>query len=89
MPPLTPSSNVASIAVGSQIPLVEALHGSSDLITFIPSEFGAPWTADDFADPRLAFLDGKNRITERAAALNVPTTVVKTGTFDKFVFEYG
>jgi hypothetical protein len=75
------SSAVGTLASGQQIPLVEALAGSPDLLTFIPSEFGAPWRPRDFAIPELSFLAGKDAITDQARKLGVPVTIIKSGTF--------
>lgn len=78
----TLSSAVTTLAAPSQSALIPALAKSKSLITFIPSEYGAPWREkEDFGVPGLAFLKGKETVVEQARDRGVPITTVKSGTF--------
>jgi hypothetical protein len=73
---------VTTLAAPSQSALIPALAKSKSLITFIPSEYGAPWREkEDFGVPGLAFLKGKDKVVEQAREKGVPITIVKSGTF--------
>ncbi|GFZ49149.1 hypothetical protein JCM24511_06899 [Saitozyma sp. JCM 24511] len=75
-------SAVTTLAAPSQSALLPALAKSKSLITFIPSEYGAPWREkEDFGVPGLAFLQGKETVAEQARDRGVPITTVKSGTF--------
>ena len=82
------SSMLASSAVSTQIPLVEALAGSPDLLTFIPSEYGTHWTHDEMANPKLAFLGMKDRVVDKARDLGVPVTIVHNAGFTESAFAF-
>ncbi|CAD6573784.1 MAG: hypothetical protein TREMPRED_000909 [Tremellales sp. Tagirdzhanova-0007] len=81
-------SMLASSAVSTQIPLVEALAGSPDLLTFIPSEYGTHWTHDEMANPKLAFLGMKDRVVDKARDLGVPVTIVHNAGFTESAFAF-
>ncbi len=80
---------MSTVSVMSQIPLIEALAGSSDLYTFIPSDYGSPWTEKEFNEyPKLAFLKGKEHVADRAKELGVPFTPIKAAAFPEFAFTH-
>lgn len=79
---------LASSAVLSQIPLVEALAGSSDLLTFIPSEYGTHWTKEEMSNPKLAFLGMKDQVADKARDLGVPLTIIHNGGFTESAFAF-
>ena len=84
------SSGLAAQSLGLQVPLVEALAKSSDIVTFIASAYGHPFRPNHFeGNPPLEGMSkmmgaGPNRATE----LGVAMTVVSAGLFDEYFFGY-
>ncbi|KAF2149093.1 hypothetical protein K461DRAFT_329801 [Myriangium duriaei CBS 260.36] len=76
-------------ALPSEPKLVDALAKSPDFVTFVPSTFSTTWTDEDVADEELGnivrFIHGG---LDRAHQIGAGTTVVYTGVFDIYFFEY-
>ena len=70
----------------SQLPLIEALAGSKDLVTWIPSEFGNEWTDELLSNPNLAFMAGTNKVAARAKELGVPITLMRNGLVTEMIY---
>jgi len=79
-------SAVASAGVGAQTQLIPALKDSKDLITFIPSVFGAAWTEDEIVVPELGFLTLKDRVHDAFRAAGIPLTILLNGALLEWAF---
>lgn len=68
---------------------MDALAKSTDLVTYVPSTFTTPWTAKEMADPQLGpVISFLHAGVDRATAKGVGVTLVYTGIFDIYFFEY-
>ncbi|KAK8869766.1 hypothetical protein IAR55_000334 [Kwoniella newhampshirensis] len=81
-------SSVGAPGIDSQNYIVEALVGSANLKTFIPSDFGTNWTEKELEAPGLADIKQKLAVVSKAKSLGVPITQIRVGLFDQFFFAY-
>ena len=76
--------------LASQIPMLEAVSKSPDFVTFFPSEYGAPWTAEMLRKPSMkAFASFHDDTIDKARQLGVGLTRVKAGLFPNFLMMEG
>jgi hypothetical protein len=72
----------------AQYPLIDALKGSKELITFFPSEYATPHSAEALASPLLAHSNMKNKVREHCETQGVPYTVLANATTPELLFNF-
>lgn len=78
---------MSGTGIPAQSALAPALSRNKDFITFFPSDYGAPWTEEDFKDAKLDFLKAKYKVLEEYKKAGVATTSIKTGHFLELHFQ--
>ena len=87
---MTFRSTVGHEGFALQESLLDALAGSSDIVTFIPASFGAVWTQEMLKKPAAqAFHEPYDRLSAKAKDLNVGFTEIRAGLFLGFTFMAG
>ena len=76
--------------LASQSVLLEALANSPDFVTFIPSEYGAPWTEEMLIkDSMKNFEKFHSSTIDKARELGVSVTRVKAALFPDYLMMEG
>lgn len=84
------SATLGQSGLASQIPMLEALSKSPDFVTFFPSEYGAPWTAEMLSKPIMkSFAAFHDDTLDKARELGVGVTRVKAGIFPDYLMMEG
>lgn len=84
------SATLGVDGLASQAVLLEALATSPDFITFFPSEYGAPWTAEMLVKKPMKDFEAFHSMTlDKAKELGVSVTRVKAALFPDFLMMEG
>ncbi|KAH8655761.1 hypothetical protein BX600DRAFT_515455 [Xylariales sp. PMI_506] len=70
----------------TQYRLIEALKGSEQLVTFFPSEYATPHSAEDLTSPYLTDTHEKHKVREFCTAHGVPCTILANSTVPELLF---
>ncbi|ORY26868.1 hypothetical protein BCR39DRAFT_560299 [Naematelia encephala] len=79
-------SAAAKADLVNQVAILEALSTSTELATFIPSEYGIYWTEEDYTHDNLKLAKFKDQLVDLAKSLNIPTTIIKVGSIPETTF---
>ncbi|KAH8892718.1 NAD(P)-binding protein [Thozetella sp. PMI_491] len=82
-------SAVSWRAHDSQYRLIDALKGSEQLVTFFPSEYATPHSAEDLTSPYFTNSQEKEKVREYCRVHNVPYTVLANATVPELLFNFG
>lgn len=84
------SATLGVQGLASQAALLDVLAKSPNFVTFFPSEYGAPWTAEMMSKPSMhAFAQFHDATLQKAKDLGVAVTRVKAGIFSDYAMMEG
>ena len=84
------SSALAAQAGGLEVPLIDALAKSKDVVTYISSAFVNAWTHEQLADhPKMRAMDEQREASiEHARQLGFGVTRIRAALFAEFFFGF-